>query len=122
MSLAAAAGKQIKKVVLELGGSDPFIVLDTADIEAAAATAVTARLLNNGQTCIAAKRFIVMETVADQFEQLLVAKFQALRVGDPLDETVDIGLWPRYRSSRKLPIKSKKPSLWVVKSLWVVNV
>jgi succinate-semialdehyde dehydrogenase/glutarate-semialdehyde dehydrogenase len=91
MSLAAAAGKQIKKVVLELGGSDPFIVLDSADIEAAAATAVTARLLNNGQTCIAAKRFIVMETVAAQFEQLLVAKFQALRVGDPLDETVDIG-------------------------------
>ncbi|MFM7714251.1 MAG: aldehyde dehydrogenase family protein, partial [Microcystis sp.] len=91
ISLAAAAGKQIKKVVLELGGSDPFIVLDTADIEAAAATAVTARLLNNGQTCIAAKRFIVMETVADQFEQLLVAKFQALKVGDPLDETVDIG-------------------------------
>jgi succinate-semialdehyde dehydrogenase/glutarate-semialdehyde dehydrogenase len=91
MSLAAAAGKQIKKTVLELGGSDPFIVLDSADLEAAATTGVTARMLNNGQSCIAAKRFIVVESVADRFEALLVEKFKALKVGDPMDETTDIG-------------------------------
>ncbi|MEA5509644.1 NAD-dependent succinate-semialdehyde dehydrogenase [Crocosphaera sp. UHCC 0190] len=90
-SLAATAGKQIKKTVLELGGSDPFIVLESADIEAAATTAVTARLLNNGQSCIAAKRFILVESVADRFEQLLVEKFQALKVGDPMLEDTDIG-------------------------------
>lgn len=90
-SLASAAGKQIKKTVLELGGSDPFIVLETADIEAAASTAVTARMLNNGQSCIAAKRFIVAESVADKFEKLLLEKFQALKIGDPMDETTDIG-------------------------------
>ncbi len=91
MSLASAAGKQIKKMVLELGGSDPFVVLASADIEAAAATAVTARLLNNGQSCIAAKRFIVVESVADHFEQLMVEKFKALKVGDPMSEETDIG-------------------------------
>jgi succinate-semialdehyde dehydrogenase/glutarate-semialdehyde dehydrogenase len=90
-SLAAAAGKQIKKTVLELGGSDPFIVLESADLEAAASTAVTARMLNNGQSCIAAKRLIVQEAVADEFEQRLLGKFQALKVGDPMDENTDIG-------------------------------
>ncbi len=90
-SLAAAAGRQIKKTVLELGGSDPFIVLPSADLEAAASTAVTARLLNNGQSCIAAKRFILAESIADEFLAQLVAKFQALTVGDPLAATTDIG-------------------------------
>lgn len=90
-SLAAAAGKQIKKTVLELGGSDPFIVLESADLEAAASTAVTARLLNNGQSCIAAKRFIVADAVADEFEKRLVEKYQVLKVGDPMDENTDIG-------------------------------
>ena len=90
-SLAAAAGKQIKKTVLELGGSDPFIVLASADLEAAVDTAVTARMQNNGQSCIAAKRFIVVETVADQFEQRLLAKFKELKVGDPAEESTDIG-------------------------------
>ncbi|MGK7873187.1 MAG: NAD-dependent succinate-semialdehyde dehydrogenase [Xenococcaceae cyanobacterium] len=90
-SLAAAAGKQIKKTVLELGGSDPFIVLESADLEEAAATAVTARMLNNGQSCIAAKRFIVVDAVAAQFEKQLLAKFQALKVGDPMEEDTDIG-------------------------------
>ena len=90
-SLAAAAGKQLKKMVLELGGSDPFIVLESADIELAASTAVTARLLNNGQSCIAAKRFLLQESIADQFQSLLVEKFQALKVGNPMDESVDIG-------------------------------
>ncbi|MEG3435739.1 NAD-dependent succinate-semialdehyde dehydrogenase [Pannus brasiliensis CCIBt3594] len=91
MSLASAAGKQIKKVVLELGGSDPFIVLDSADIEAAAATAVMARTLNNGQTCIAAKRFIVADSVFDRFTELFVEKVKALKVGDPIEESNDIG-------------------------------
>ncbi len=90
-SLAAAAGKQIKKVVLELGGSDPFIVLESADIEAAVSTGITARMLNNGQSCIAAKRFIVAESVADKFEKLLLEKFQALKVGDPMEPDTDIG-------------------------------
>ncbi|BAB75255.1 NAD-dependent succinate-semialdehyde dehydrogenase [Anabaena sp. FACHB-709] len=90
-SLAAAAGKQIKKTVLELGGSDPFIVLESADVEAAAATATSARMLNNGQSCIAAKRFIVAEAIADQFEKLLLEKFTALKIGDPLHPDTDLG-------------------------------
>ncbi|AFY79366.1 NAD-dependent aldehyde dehydrogenase [Pleurocapsa sp. PCC 7327] len=91
MSLATAAGKQIKKTVLELGGSDPFIVTESADLEKAVTTAVTARMLNNGQSCIAAKRFIVLETVADEFEKRLLAEYQALKIGDPMDENTDIG-------------------------------
>ncbi len=90
-SLAAAAGKQIKKVVLELGGSDPFIVLESADLETAVTTAVTARMLNNGQSCIAAKRFIVVEKIAEQFQQKLVEKFAALKVGDPTQLDTDLG-------------------------------
>ncbi|ALF55381.1 succinate-semialdehyde dehydrogenase [Nostoc piscinale CENA21] len=90
-SLAANAGKHIKKTVLELGGSDPFIVLASADIAAAAATATAARMLNNGQSCIAAKRFIVEEAIADQFEKLLLDKFLALKVGDPMQPDTDLG-------------------------------
>ncbi|MBU7585008.1 MAG: NAD-dependent succinate-semialdehyde dehydrogenase [Nostoc sp. TH1S01] len=90
-SLAANAGKHIKKTVLELGGSDPFIVLSSADVEAAAATATAARMLNNGQSCIAAKRFIVEEAIADQFEKLLLDKFLALKVGDPMQSDTDLG-------------------------------
>jgi len=90
-SLAAAAGKQIKKTVLELGGSDPFIILASADLDTAVATAVTARMINNGQSCIAAKRFIVAEAVADQLEQRLAEKFKSLRVGDPMEASTDVG-------------------------------
>jgi len=90
-SLAAAAGKEIKKTVLELGGSDPFIVLETADLHTAVATAATARMLNSGQSCIAAKRFIVADSIAAQFEKQLVAKFEALVVGDPMDLKTDVG-------------------------------
>ncbi len=90
-SLAAAAGTQIKKTVLELGGSDPFIVLESADLETAVATAVTARMINNGQSCIAAKRFIVQESIADAFTQKLVEKYAALKIGDPLLPDVQIG-------------------------------
>jgi succinate-semialdehyde dehydrogenase / glutarate-semialdehyde dehydrogenase len=81
----------LKKTVLELGGSDPFIVMDSADIEAAAATAVTARTINNGQSCIAAKRFIVHDAVYDRFRDIFVDRMRALRLGDPLDEGTQIG-------------------------------
>lgn len=91
MSLAATAGRAIKKTVLELGGSDPFIVLEGADLETAVSTAVAARMLNNGQSCIAAKRFILAEAIAEEFEQRLVEKFEALKVGDPMLPETDIG-------------------------------
>jgi succinate-semialdehyde dehydrogenase / glutarate-semialdehyde dehydrogenase len=91
IALASAAGKQIKKVVLELGGSDPFIVLESADIKEAVTTAVKARMLNNGQSCIAAKRFIVSESIADEFQSQLIAQYQALIIGDPMQPDTDIG-------------------------------
>ncbi|HBE36842.1 MAG TPA: NADP-dependent succinic semialdehyde dehydrogenase, partial [Cyanobacteria bacterium UBA11368] len=91
ISLASIAGKHLKKTVLELGGSDPFIVLESADLDAAVSTAVTARMLNNGQSCIAAKRFIVVDAIADSFAQRLVEKFQALKIGDPMHPDTDLG-------------------------------
>ena len=90
-SVASRAARRIKKAVLELGGSDPFIVTKTADVEAAASTAVTARTINNGQSCIAAKRFILESEIADEFERAMIAKFERLVVGDPMDEKTDVG-------------------------------
>ncbi|MGO2112515.1 MAG: aldehyde dehydrogenase family protein, partial [Pseudoclavibacter sp.] len=90
-SLAAIAGNEVKHVVLELGGSDPFIVMPSADIDRAASVAVTARNQNNGQSCIAAKRFIVHADVYDEFTRLFAERVGALTVGDPLDETTDVG-------------------------------
>ncbi|GAA1545867.1 NADP-dependent succinic semialdehyde dehydrogenase [Nocardioides humi] len=90
-SVAAAAGAEVKKVVLELGGADPFIVLPSADLDRAAATAVAARVVNNGQSCIAAKRFIVHQDVYDEFVAAFVKQMGGLRVGDPLDEATDVG-------------------------------
>lgn len=90
-SLAAACGSQIKKTVLELGGTDPFVVMPSADLEAAIKTAATARMINTGQSCIAAKRFIVAEAIADQFEAGLQEQFASLKVGDPMAEDVTVG-------------------------------
>ena len=90
-AVAAVAGDEIKKSVLELGGSDAFVVMPSADLGRAAAVAVTARVQNNGQSCIAAKRFIVHDDVFDAFADRFVAGMQALRVGDPLDPAIDVG-------------------------------
>jgi succinate-semialdehyde dehydrogenase/glutarate-semialdehyde dehydrogenase len=90
-SVAAAAGKQIKKAVLELGGSDPFIVMPSADLDRAVATAVQARTINNGQSCIAAKRFILDRKIADTFQRRFVERMSALKIGDPMEEATEIG-------------------------------
>jgi succinate-semialdehyde dehydrogenase/glutarate-semialdehyde dehydrogenase len=90
-AVAATAGQALKKVVLELGGSDPFLVLADADLEAAATTAVEARMVNNGQSCIAAKRFIAVEQVAEEFETRFAEKIAALKVGDPMDRATQVG-------------------------------
>jgi succinate-semialdehyde dehydrogenase/glutarate-semialdehyde dehydrogenase len=90
-SVAETAGRHIKKAVLELGGSDPFIVMPSADISQAASTAVTARVNNNGQSCIAGKRFIVHADAYDEFVDAFTSRMTALTVGDPLDESVQIG-------------------------------
>lgn len=91
IQVGVSAAKRIKKVVLELGGSDPFIVMPSAHLDEAAATAVKARVLNNGQSCIAAKRFIVHEQIADAFEKEFVRRMQALKLGDPFDPKTDVG-------------------------------
>jgi succinate-semialdehyde dehydrogenase/glutarate-semialdehyde dehydrogenase len=91
IQVGVSAAKRIKKIVLELGGSDPFIVMPSADLDVAVATAVDARVQNNGQSCIAAKRFIVSEKIADEFERKFVKRMQDLRVGDPFEESTQLG-------------------------------
>ncbi|MEW2327001.1 NADP-dependent succinic semialdehyde dehydrogenase [Micromonospora chersina] len=90
-SIAQIAGRELKKTVLELGGSDPFVVMPSADLDKAAEVATTARCQNNGQSCIAAKRFIVHTDVFDAFAEKFAARMSALRVGDPMDEITDVG-------------------------------
>ena len=95
-AVAATAGRLLKKSVLELGGSDPYIVLEDADLDAAAAACAASRLLNSGQSCIAAKRFVVVEAVRQSFETLLVDQMRARKMGDPLVESVEIGPQARF--------------------------
>ena len=90
-SVAEHAGRNLKKTVLELGGSDPFIVMPSCDLNSAVSKAVTARMINNGQSCIAAKRFIVHADIYDDFVSKFVERVRALRVGDPMDESTDVG-------------------------------
>src|SRR5467141_2921801 len=91
VQVGVSAAKRIKKVVLELGGSDPFIVMPSANFEEAIKTGVKARVANNGQSCIAAKRFIVAEEIADKFEKAFVSTMESLKLGDPFDEKTDVG-------------------------------
>jgi len=91
IQVGVSAAKRIKKVVLELGGSDPFIVTPHANLDQAIATAVEARIINNGQSCIAAKRFIVFDEIAEKFESGFVSKMKSLKVGDPMDPQTDLG-------------------------------
>jgi succinate-semialdehyde dehydrogenase/glutarate-semialdehyde dehydrogenase len=95
-AVASKAGDMVKKSVLELGGSDPYIILADADVEAAVATCVASRLINSGQSCIAAKRFIVLESIRDQFETRFVAQMRAARMGDPLAEDTTVGPLARH--------------------------
>jgi succinate-semialdehyde dehydrogenase/glutarate-semialdehyde dehydrogenase len=90
-SVASIAGSEIKKVVLELGGSDPFVVMPSADLPKAAEVAAFARCLNNGQSCIAAKRFIAHDAIYDEFEHLFTEQMSAKKLGDPMDESTDVG-------------------------------
>jgi succinate-semialdehyde dehydrogenase / glutarate-semialdehyde dehydrogenase len=91
IQVGSGAGKRIKKVVLELGGSDPFIVMPSANLEEAVTVGIKARTLNNGQSCIAAKRFIVADQIADKFQKEFVAQMEKLKLGDPFDEKTDVG-------------------------------
>lgn len=90
-SVASTAGQHLKKTVLELGGSDPFIVMSSANVDKAVETAVKARTINNGQSCIAAKRFIVADEIYDEFAAKFVQGMEALSIGDPMEESTDIG-------------------------------
>jgi len=95
-AVASKAGQMLKKTVLELGGSDPYVVLKDADLETTVNTCVSSRLINSGQSCIAAKRFIVVESIKKEFEQLFIEIMQAVKMGDPMDETVAVGPQARH--------------------------
>ena len=108
VEVGVSAARRIKKVVLELGGSDPFIVMPSADLDTAVATAVDARIQNNGQSCIAAKRFIVAESIADVFQNKFVQRMQELRIGDPFDEQTQLGPLANPEAVTSLDVDVKK--------------
>ncbi|MCK5147664.1 NAD-dependent succinate-semialdehyde dehydrogenase [bacterium] len=95
-AVSSKAGEMLKPTVLELGGSDPYIILEDANLKNAVAACVTSRLINSGQSCIAAKRFIVVESIKDKFESLFTEEMRARKMGDPMDETTDIGPQARF--------------------------
>jgi succinate-semialdehyde dehydrogenase/glutarate-semialdehyde dehydrogenase len=107
-SVASVAGQHVKKTVLELGGSDPFIVMPSADLERAIATAIRARTINNGQSCIAAKRFIVHADVYDRFLAGFVAGMQTLKLGDPMDPTTQLGPLASAKQAEELEAQVAK--------------
>lgn len=100
--VAERAGKNLKKTVLELGGSDPFIVLKDADIQEAAKTGAKARMINNGQSCIAAKRFILEESIADEFISIFKSEFEKIKIGNPSDDEFDYGTMAREDLAKEL--------------------
>ncbi|PID59367.1 MAG: succinate-semialdehyde dehydrogenase [Ignavibacteriae bacterium] len=106
--VASKSGKMLKKTVMELGGSDPFIVFADADLEKAIETAIVARLLNNGQSCIAAKRFIVIEDIAEKFEELFKQKMEEVVIGNPMDENTQLGPMAREDLLLELDEQVKK--------------
>ena len=106
--VASKSGKMLKKSVMELGGSDPFIILKDADLELAAQTAVTARLLNNGQSCIAAKRFIIVNDISEKFEKLFTDKMKSVKLGDPTDDKTELGPIARHDLLLELDQQVKK--------------
>lgn len=107
-AVAKVSGSVLKKTLLELGGSDPYVILEDADIELAAKTCVTSRLINGGQSCIAAKRFIIVESVYDQFKDAFVEEMKSKKMGDPLDRNVDVGPQARTDLRDELHIQVKK--------------
>ena len=113
VQVGMGAAKQVKKVVLELGGSDPFVVMPSANLDEAVATAVKARIINNGQSCIAAKRFIVAEPIADAFQNNFVRMMEELQIGNPMEEKTELGplamaMRHRSRSRRATDRKSRR--------------
>ncbi len=104
-AVAVLSGKYLKKTVLELGGSDPYIILEDADLEHAVESCVAGRLLNAGQSCIGAKRFIIVESVYDRFEEMFTAKMQEAKYGDPFDESVTYGPLARNNLQEELHVQ-----------------
>jgi succinate-semialdehyde dehydrogenase/glutarate-semialdehyde dehydrogenase len=101
-AVARKAGEMLKKTVLELGGSDPYVILEDADLPKAVETCVRSRLINAGQSCIAAKRFIVVNARREEFEDLFVSRMKAAKMGDPLDESIEVGPQARWDLRRDL--------------------